>query len=103
VADYAVALGTTPDSLHNRTTRALGRTPLELIHQRVHLEARALLSRSTLSLGQVAAHLGFSSPAQFSAFFRRHEGLPPGRFRNSRSAQDAPRSMAQDPNFTDWP
>jgi AraC-like DNA-binding protein len=101
VSDYADALGVSADRLHNAATRALGRTPLALIHERALREAKALLSRSSLTLDQIAAHLGFATSAQFSAFFKKREGMPPGKYRNTRSRLD-PKS-GPEASFTDWP
>lgn len=102
VGDYARELNTTTDRLHNICTQVLGRAPLALIHERAHREACALLTRTHLSLDQIAAQLGYKSPPQFSAFFRKCEGLPPGKYRTrarSRKAEDAPTEV----DFADWP
>lgn len=103
IKDYANALNTTPDRLHNVTTTVLGRAPLELVHDRSQREARDLLRQSSLTLDQIAAHLGFASTPQFSAFFRKHERQPPGRYRSVSvtEARDAP--LADSARFDDWP
>lgn len=103
VSDYAAALGTTTDRLHNLTTQSLQRAPIALIHERSLREAKALLTRSNMTLEQVAAYLGFNTSAQFSAFFRKHEKEPPGRYRALHAIRQADRSAVRDPNFTDWP
>ncbi|MCC1491325.1 AraC family transcriptional regulator [Cognatishimia sp. F0-27] len=103
VTDYANALGTTTDRLHNMTTQQLKRTPLQLIHERTHREAKALLTRSNMTLDQIAAYLGFKASAQFSAFFRKLEGVPPGQFRLDDAVRQAEPVIEQTANFTDWP
>lgn len=103
VADYADALGTTPDRLHNLATKTLGRTPLQLIHDRAHREARALLTRSNMTLDQIAAYLGFKTSAQFSVFFRKLEGMPPGKYRLKDVAKQAEPAAEQETGFPDWP
>lgn len=103
VADYALALNSTPDRLHNITTHVLRRTPLALVHDRCHLEARALLTRTNLSLDQVAAQLGFRTTPQFSSFFRKMEGLPPGKYRAASLAHQNDMTEAPDLDFSDWP
>jgi AraC family transcriptional activator of pobA len=103
VADYAAALHSTPDRLHSITFETLGRTPLALIHARCHLEARALLTRTNLSLDQIAAELSFKSTPQFSSFFRKMEGVPPGRYRAAAMAQSAALGRRQELEFSDWP
>lgn len=103
VSDYANALGTTPDRLHNLATQSLTRTPQQLIHERTQREAKALLTRSNMTLDQIAAYLGFKTSAQFSAFFRKLEGIPPGRYRLEHSARQAEPAVAQTAGFPDWP
>lgn len=103
VQDYAAALGTTADRLHNIATKSLGRSPLNLIHERSQREAKALLTRSNMTVEQIAAYLGFSTAAQFSAFFRNQEGQAPGRYRTDHvvSRQDVAKLPSF--SFTDWP
>ena len=103
VRDYANALGTTADQLHNLATLKLKRKPLDLIHERSHREAKALLTRSNMTLEQIAAYLGFKTSAQFSALFRKLEGLPPGKYRSERFAQQTELAIEQDTSFYDWP
>ncbi len=103
VSDYALALNITPDRLHSITVETLERTPLALIHDRCHLEARALLTRTNLSLDQIAADLSFKSTPQFSAFFRKMEGTPPGKFRAMATANNTDAQGQQELDFSDWP
>ncbi len=103
VTDYANALGTTTDRLHNLATQTLTRTPLQLIHERTQREAIALLTRSNMTLDQIAAYLGFKTSAQFSAFFRKLEGMPPGRYRLEDVARHAEPATEKEASFTDWP
>lgn len=103
VADYAQALNTTSDRLHNVATTVLGRAPLDLIHERSHREAKALLTRSNMTLDQIAAYLGFKTPAQFSAFFRHREAMPPGRYRSTHFETQTRVAIERDANFNDWP
>ena len=46
-------------------------------------EARRLLTETDLSLSQIAAVLGFSSPSYFSQSFRSAEGISPTEFRKT--------------------
>jgi AraC family transcriptional activator of pobA len=103
VADYASALNTTSDRLHNIATQVLNRTPLNLIHDRSHHEARALLTRTNMSLDQIAAHLNFKTTPQFSSFFRKLEGVPPGKYRMTAAQNKADPVTAKEEEFSDWP
>ncbi|MEM9047238.1 MAG: helix-turn-helix domain-containing protein [Pseudomonadota bacterium] len=103
VSDYADRLGISADRLHNTTTTRLGRTPLQLLHERSEREAHALLTRSNLTLDQIAAELGFGSAAQFSAFFKKRSGLPPGRYRAQMDRDRVSSARLAEPSFTAWP
>lgn len=104
VARYAEALGVTPGRLHAIATRTLGRTPRELIQQRLIYEAAVRLERSAITIKQLGYMLGFKDAAYFNRFFARHVGLPPARYRraivNRNVAGHAPRSPF---TFYDWP
>ncbi|MEM1151045.1 MAG: helix-turn-helix transcriptional regulator [Pseudomonadota bacterium] len=100
IADYADELGTTPDQLHHITTNALGRTPSTLIRDRSAFEAKALLAQSSLSLGQIAVSLGFSSTEHFSKFFKQTAGMPPGQFRKEHAEGNQDVEAFQ---LEDWP
>jgi AraC family transcriptional activator of pobA len=81
VNDYATHLGVSSDRLNTAVQRALGRTPLALIHARLVAEARQLLEGSSLQIAETAALLGFEDPAYFSRFFKRLTGKSPRRYR----------------------
>lgn len=86
LATYAQALGVTVSRLTRACRMATGRSPLELIHERLMLEARRSLTYTCASVAETAYALGFSDPAYFSRFFRRREGVSPDRFRRARLA-----------------
>ncbi len=65
---------------------ATGTTPLQYVQLRRIEHAKRLLRNQRLSIIDVAAQVGFAGPEHFSNVFRRHTGLPPGRFR--RQARD---------------
>ena len=54
---------------------------LELIHERLLLEARRNLAYSTRSVAAVSHALGFVDPAYFTRFFKQRAGLSPRAFR----------------------
>ena len=77
---YAGALHVTADHL-NRVLKSLtGKTSKEHIQNRVSLAAKRLLYFSGLSAKEIAYELGFSEPANFSAFFKKCTGLSPSKF-----------------------
>jgi AraC family transcriptional activator of pobA len=102
VAEYARALGVTPDRLNNMCRRVLGRSPRNLIQDRLFYEARLLLERSTRTNDEVAAILGFSDAAHFSKAFKSAVGEPPGRYRRRTRAPNSP-GLSDGRTYADWP
>lgn len=78
---YADALAVTPDHL-SRCCRAVARQPaLQLLHERVLLEARRLLAYTPMPVAEVARQLGYDDAAYFSKFFARSVGSTPSEYR----------------------
>lgn len=85
--DYVRALGTTPHILDNAARHALGKSVAELVMDRRILEAKRLLTFTTLPLEDIAYELGFADPSYFSRFFRRRVGVAPSAWRSERLAR----------------
>ncbi|WP_159031134.1 helix-turn-helix domain-containing protein, partial [Streptomyces acidiscabies] len=79
-ADYAELLGCSVRTLSRATRDATGKGVRELIDDRRLLEARRLLGAARWDARAVAAHLGFTDPANFGRFFRDRTGLTPAAF-----------------------
>ncbi|HKI89983.1 MAG TPA: helix-turn-helix domain-containing protein, partial [Draconibacterium sp.] len=78
--DYANELNVTPDYL-NRVIKSLtGKTAKEFIQARIVIEAKRLIAFSDLNAKEIGYQLGFTEPANFSAFFKKNTGLPPSQF-----------------------
>lgn len=85
VAEYADALHVTADHL-NRVVKSLtGKTAKEHIQSRIIVAAKRLIYFSDLSNKELAYELGFSEPANFSAFFKKCTGQSPSEFKKSAS------------------
>ncbi|MFG6199913.1 helix-turn-helix domain-containing protein [Nonomuraea sp. JJY05] len=84
-ADYAELLGCSVRTLSRAARDATGKGVRELIDERRLLEARRLLGGARWEARTVAAHLGFTDPANFGRFFRDRTGLTPAAF----AARDA--------------
>lgn len=69
--------------------RALGQTPMQYLTDWRLTLAREYLLANELTLEQIAHRTGYSSPNAFAATFRRHVGLPPGRWRQDASQRSA--------------
>lgn len=81
LSDYAQALEVTPDHLSRSCRQCTGQSALELLHERVLLEARRLLAYTPMPVAEVAAQLGFEDAAYFSRFFGRASGTSPSDYR----------------------
>jgi AraC family transcriptional regulator, transcriptional activator of pobA len=80
---YADKLHTTARQLNEICKNTLNKTVLELLQDRVILEARRLLTHSALTITQVAAELGYFDNSYFARFFKKHTGQTPEQFRQS--------------------
>lgn len=83
VKEYADYLNVTPKSLSNYVQAAAHTTPLNLIGDRITLEAKRLLLHSDLKVKEVAEFLGFDDPSYFVKFFKRQTGYLPAEFRSA--------------------
>ena len=81
VQEYAEMFGTTTTALSN-VFRDFPLSPIKIIHQRIHLEAKRLLTYSSLSIKQISYVLGFQETPHFYHFFKKKEGCTPKEFRN---------------------
>ena len=84
--DYCRDLGVSSSRLTRACRTAAGRSPLDLVHDRMALEAKRNLAFTAMSVSEVAYGLGFSDPAYFSRFFQKREGASPREFRRQARA-----------------
>ncbi len=77
VAKYAAALNTTEKKLAAVTRNLLGLSPLQVIHNRILLEAKRMLLFQEIAHKEIAFQLGFDSPASFSLFIKNKTGFTP--------------------------
>ena len=82
VSDYAELLNKSPKTLSNLFALYNQRSPLQIIHERIALEARRLLLYTDRSTKEIAYELGFEEAAHFSRFFKNQVGIPPSEFKN---------------------
>jgi AraC-like DNA-binding protein len=74
---YIDSLGTTEKKLAEATKKHTGLSPLQVIHNRVLLEAKRLMLFEDRTHKEIAYQLGFDSPASFSSFIKSKTGLAP--------------------------
>lgn len=84
IEQYAQRLGISAAHLNALCRRLAGQSALQMINQRLLLEAKRCLVYTAMTINQVSDSLGFSEPAYFSRFFKRGTGQSPKAFRISR-------------------
>ncbi|WP_258158621.1 AraC family transcriptional regulator [Rhizobium sp. TH2] len=103
IRDYATELGISTDRLHAICQRALSRSPIELVHDRMVPEAKPRLERSARSVREISDGLGFRDPANFSHFFKRKTGVSPTRYRSMAANATSASTIALSSSYYDWP
>jgi AraC family transcriptional activator of pobA len=84
IEHYAEQLNISAAWLNSLCRRFADQSALQIINQRLLLEAKRDLVYTTLTVNQVSDRLGFSEPAYFSRFFKRCTGQSPRQFRGQR-------------------
>lgn len=84
VAAHASAMAITPTHLNRVCRNVLGRSALEVIHERLLLEAKRNLIYTSMTVKEVSNALCFSDPAYFTRFFAKNAGQSPTAFRKAR-------------------
>lgn len=103
VSRYADELGVDYDRLHRICKRETGRSPGELVHERLTAEAKARLEKTGAPLKTIAAELGFSDATRFSHYFKRRTDMAPGAYRAIVSRPDGEDLVELRRGFSDWP
>lgn len=83
VSDYALLLNKSPKTLSNVFKKFGHKTPLQIIHERIILEARRLLHYSDLSIKEITYEIGYEDIQTFSRFFKKTEGISPSDFKKN--------------------
>lgn len=81
VSDYAALMNKSPKTLANLFAAHADRTPLQVIRERICVEAKRLLIYTDKGVKQIGSDLGFSDTATFSRFFKGAAGTGPQDFR----------------------
>jgi AraC-like DNA-binding protein len=83
IAELADQVGISRSALVERFTRYLSEPPMAyLTRWRLQLAARSL-ERTSRSVAEIAADVGYESEAAFNRAFKREFGEPPGRYRSN--------------------
>jgi AraC family transcriptional regulator, 4-hydroxyphenylacetate 3-monooxygenase operon regulatory protein len=75
VSEYADLMNKSPKTLTNLFRLYNEKSPLQIIFDRIMLEAKRLLLYTGLSAKEISYKLGFEDQAHFSKFFKKQAGL----------------------------
>jgi AraC-like DNA-binding protein len=78
---YADKLNITTAVLNETCKKAVGKTAMTIINERVLLESKLLLSATASPVNAIAHQLKFSDAPHFINFFKLHTNLTPGHYR----------------------
>ncbi|MFD0964977.1 AraC family transcriptional regulator [Pseudofulvibacter geojedonensis] len=79
-SSYAKALHVSTKHLNRVVFNTLNISTSDLIHQRVLLEAKRLLTHGEMSIQQIAFELGYNDPSYFTRLFKKKVGVTPSVF-----------------------
>jgi AraC-like DNA-binding protein len=82
VSQYADLINKPAKSLTNLFAQHLSKSPLQIIQDRIFLEAKRILMYSEKSIKETAFELGFEDIQSFSRFFKNKQGISPKVFRD---------------------
>ncbi|KQB55564.1 AraC family transcriptional regulator [Pseudomonas endophytica] len=85
VEQLAHQVGISVAHLNSICRELAGQSALQIIHQRLLLEAKRHLIYTPMTISEVADRLGFADPAYFARFFRRLTGTSPSAYRTERA------------------
>ena len=83
VADYAQRLGITAPHLNSICRKLEQQSALQIVHQRLLLEAKRSLIYTGRSITEISWQLGFADTSHFTRFFKNKTGGSPREFRKS--------------------
>ena len=81
VNDYAEMLHVSPKHLSEVVSETFGRSPLQIIHDILLLEAKVQLKATDKSVSEIAYHLKFDDQPHFTHFIKKRTGLSPQELR----------------------
>lgn len=90
VQEYADLLNISARTLTKYVSQSAHCSPLQLINDRIVLEAKRQLQHTSLNIKEIGYALGFEDPSYFVKFFKRLTGMMPREFRKGHD-EDVPK------------
>lgn len=84
VGEYAELMHKSPKTIANVFSTYSENSPLQVIHNRVIMEAKRMLLYTDKTAKEIGYDLGYSDPAQFSKFFKNHTGMTTSAFKQTK-------------------
>jgi AraC family transcriptional activator of pobA len=82
IKEYANHMGISTAQLNNICRAKVGKSALQIVHERLTLEIKRNLVYTSLTVSEIAYELGFSDPAYLTRFFSKQTGLSPKQYRS---------------------
>ena len=82
VSDYAELMFKSPKTLSNTFKKLGSVSPLQIIQERIVLEAKRQMNYTDKSIKEIAYEIGYTEPAQFSRLFKNITGESPSDFQD---------------------
>ena len=89
ISFYSGTLNISSRQLNNILKENMGKSISALVHQRILIEAKRLLSYTDKTISEIAYELNFSDKTYFHKFFRVNENLTPEAFRKKISTSNS--------------
>lgn len=83
LSEYAEMMYISPKHLNSMCKKGLNKTVINLIHERILIEAKRLLLFTNNSISEIAFELGFNDKSYFMRFFKKHTTLTANLYRNN--------------------
>lgn len=88
VSEYANLMYKSPKTIANVFSKNSDRTPLEVIHERIIIEAKRMIVYTDETMKEIGMKLGYEDPAQFSKLFKKYVGKSPSLFKKENENWD---------------
>lgn len=83
ISQYAKEIGITTMHLNRVCRSVLDKSPIQIIHEQLIVEAKKYLLNTSYSISEISYFLNFNDPAYFTRLFKKNVGVSPSDFRKA--------------------